>query len=617
MRTRLRHLAALVALAGCTSEDVAPALEGQLTVWAGRTGVVQVGERAGAVDPLSPARLFGVGSAARHTIRFDHPEGTLWIPEALGPAVDLRPLFADAPVVRGTRTQVTLPVERPLGQTLTVVALAADQVVRGVVQGDQVAIEVPGSGPVTYLGLWSVAGRAVALGRLGMSEVVEAPGGVRLRPTVPLTGTLLVDVVGVPAGWVTAELTLEGLRTGLVLGQGLAGDPSSRTDLRAGVSLPRPASGGLGPDAGLWVTATVRRVGRDEPVAQVATHLAASAEQAALEVPQAPNVAPVPATAPDGAVFVGAGTRDLAWRAGRAPTAVSVQLRGTDGCDAVAWRVVGDGAEGRLTVPAVFSRDPLALPLVRARIEAQWWGDLTRDGLLAPETVVAAAWPRVLRQFSRRAVEGWWRGGEASCRPDPRQGTYALRRGGACAPGGEAPRVTIDRCGRVIPLEEDSARAICGALDDDRFLARGGGAGAKVETDEAGVLRWTQGDQRWVLEPVGAVGLRPPAALAGDWYTATLREGGPDGPLTVSAQGAADRGPWLGFSDDGRVEARLPGLSFSGRLVDFDGRDGWVDDEGAACAGEVRRWAVTVDGDAVELSATLGERAVVLRAERR
>jgi hypothetical protein len=593
---------ALASVLGCTPGQQPAQLEGgTLLVRSGRAGVVRVGERLAEVTPFGPTRIFGVGDGP-YALRFERADEVLLVRGVPGPAVDLRPLQeAEAPPV-GQPISLSVTTLAGPGAEVRGVAVIGDQRVPGEADPDGLRFEVPGSGELTVLVGWYRDGRLQALDRL---ELPSARGysGVVARPRHVADGTLVVDVRGDRPGWVAAELTVNGVRTGLPLGAGLAG---GRVGVDVGqaiaVGLPRPTAPDLA-DLGIWVQTSTRQVGATHALATVGEHLDVGTTTHAVALPSALATLPVPARYPEGATVL---PRDASLVTSLNPSATYVQARlvARNACEAVRWQVV-DGPFGAIdlqTDAAGSAGDLSGAPLLSGTFSEVTLGDTLDVGGVVSETGPRPhLWPRFGGKVSVRTVSGHLSGLAPACSPaDPRRGRYAVQRAdGGCAPGRRAPEVLLDGCGRIIPVAEgDGAVAeLCGLAGD---LLDAADAEGRLPVRGGDVARW--------LVPIERLAARPPPTLTGGWYRAEVVESqrGPDvgaqpGPLLGSPAtlfvGEPAEGPFFEVTGDGEASLDAGPLRWVGRFDRVDSTGGTLHLDAPACLEERRTVTATAAGD--------------------
>lgn len=591
-------LCAALLLGACDPDGPTTAAGGRLEVRAPIAGLVAVGDRVVALQPLVPAVLEGVGPGP-YVVDFQGDLERVTVLEVPGPAVDLGLVLGTGASARGTETR--LHVEAPDAAAVLLVAEGRRAV--GVPDGQGGwRVDAPRGVEADVLAWWP--GQAVGRRRVGDPA---AAGSVLLAPDQPLVRTFDVTVLGDLPGHARVELTVGGVRTGWVLGEGAVGQvrPDQRVALRAAVPPMGPVLG----EVGLWVEGRAVEIGGAAPRATRGVHLPLDASGHTLTWAAPLEVAPG-FRADAQRAFFGRPAQPLrVGGADEAATWLEVQMVGDDGCERVAWRVVAPAGRAEWTLPRPGVGDPLGLPRVEARVALTGWAGVAYADLFAAGAADALAPGLATRATWSRAADGAWRGGSAGCTPDERQGLYAgYDDATACRAGDAAPRVLIDRCGAVVG---DGALALCGQLIDDTFVGRSASP-APVEQDEGGALSIDRGGDEVWLEPLPDRGDPPPRALLGRWSAFEryeLREA-PDGTRDDEvrvAAGGGDGGPWLVVDADGWARLRTPDVAFDATVrVDVEGVT--LDVAGPACADVPRSLPASFEGEVLTLRETLPTR---------
>ncbi len=591
-------LCAALLLGGCDPDGPTTSAGGRLEVRAPVAGLVAVGDRAVALQPLVPAVLEGVGPGP-YTVDFQGDRERVTVLDVPGPVVDLGLVLGAGPAARGTETR--LHVEAP--DAAAVLLVADGRRALGVPDGQGGwRVDAPRGIEADVLAWWP--GEAVGRRRLGDPA---AAGSVLLAPDQPLVRTFDVTVLGDLPGYARVELTVGGVRTGWVLGEGAVGQvrPDQRVALRAMVPPPGPVLG----EVGLWVEGQAVELGGAAPRATRGVHLPLDAAGHTLTWAARLEVAPGFRADAQRAFFgrpapplrVGGPAEDATW--------LEVQLVGDDGCDRVRWRVVAPADRAELTLPRPGVGDPLALPRVEGRVALVGWAGVDYADLFASGAADALAPGLATRATWSRAADGAWRGGAAGCGADDRQGLYAAYDAAAtCRAGDAAPRALVDRCGAVVGA---APLGLCGQLIDDTFVGVASPPAA-VERDDGGALVIARGAGAVRLEPLPARGDPPPRALLGRWSAFEryeLREasdGTRDDEVRVAA-GGGDGGPWLVVEADGWARLRTPGVAFDATVrVDAEGVT--LDVAGPGCADVPRSLPASFEGEALTLRETVPTR---------
>ncbi|MCB9538343.1 MAG: hypothetical protein H6704_19000 [Myxococcales bacterium] len=590
--------AALLLLGGCDPDGPTTSAGGRLEVRAPIAGLVAVGDRAVALQPLVPAVLEGVGPGP-YVVDFQGDRERVTVLDVPGPVVDLGLVLGAGPAARGTETR--LHVEAPDAAAVLLVADGRRAV--GVPDGQGGwRVDAPRGVEADVLAWWP--GEAVGRRRLGDPA---AAGSVLLAPDQPLVRTFDVTVLGDLPGHARVELTVGGVRTGWVLGEGAVGQvrPDQRVALRALVPPMGPVLG----EVGLWVEGQAVEIGGAAPQATRGVHLPLDASGHTLTWAAPLEVAPGFRAGAQRAFF---GRPAQALRVGgptEAVTWLEVQLIGDDGCDRVRWRVVAPAQGDPLTLPRPGFGDPLAMPRVEARVALAGWDGVDYADLFASGAADALAPGLATRATWSRAADGAWRGGSAGCTADDRQGLYAAYdAAAACRAGESAPRALVDRCGAVVG---DAPLALCGQLIDDTFVGLSAPP-APVEQDVEGALSIARAAGTVRLEPLPARGDPPPRALLGRWSAFegyALREA-PDGTRDDEvrvAAGGGEGGPWLVVDADGWARLRTPDVAFDATVrVDAEGIS--LDVAGAGCADVPRALSASLEGEVLTLRETVPTR---------
>ncbi|MCB9550290.1 MAG: hypothetical protein H6706_31220 [Myxococcales bacterium] len=516
---------------------------GVLDVRAPAGATVQVGAQRVRVETDNPVRFVGIG-APPYTVHMDRGDERTTILEVPGPTLDFVTLGGES-AVRGTL--IPLAIRPTIAGLEAVAALSGDQVFQGRRTPTGFEIRLPEGVPARLVGLWRPGGRATALGLRLLPDPRRSLGVQALAPTVPLDAETRVRLESAPTGYLSVELTLEGLRTGLVLGGGVAAR-------QEGVAVARPSALA---GAGLWLEATARSPGAAAPDRVAGAHVQLATAEASLAWAPEAQVQPRPATE-EPAPALGVADRTLRWAPGDA-TYAEIELLADDGCAPTrTWRVFAPAAPGRLTLPRI-EDDPLGRPLLTGRVTLHGLAGVAWEAWVRGEAPSASRWPRAGAAW-RQGEAGRWRGGEEACAADARQGAYTFVPEAAC--GAAQPLdVVVDRCGRVLPLDGDvglcQAR-LPAALDD---------------------LRVADG----ALVPDGGAAMLAPAALSGDWYRVEvwreLRTLAPDGGpgttledrVRIDAGDAVD-GPYARMAPTGHLQIATRRLQVDARLTAFDGQ---------------------------------------------
>lgn len=557
-----------------------------LEVRAPVAGEVWVGEQFALVDPLAPARL-EVVTPPPFTVTFLGPDGPLTLVDAPGPVVDLR-LFVDAPApIRGRIVEL---VVRPLEGEPDLVAVADGQVFAPTGWTDgRATLPVPDT-DLILLAVWRTAGRATHITRRAFSAPGLAAGReLTLAPERPLDAALPITVDAAPGGALLAELTEDGVRTGLLLGAG-------RIEPGVAVAIPRPEE--ADPRVGLWVRVEDGSAG-EPPRRVIEAALPLVGDGAALRWPAPPTVDP-PARGPDRPAWFDAAARR--WTVDGAADASWIELTidGRGDCVGRPWRIIAPPGEAVVAPPAV-GADPLDAPIVDARIAAVRVVGASLDDLLAdgPEPVSV---PGRLTGRSTAAIRGFWRTDPASCPSHPLRGLYVLDAAdAACAADTPAPRAIITRCGAYAPLADGGLA--CGRFEGEALNTDALGP-LPVEVD-AGVVHVDAPPAGARLYPVPAPEARPPADAVGDWSRFELWR------QPINERGEATAEPALieaGISGaaatigaDGALTVRTARWAFAARLVDGDADAAVAEVEAAGCAARPPWVDIAWRGERVEL----------------
>ena len=222
----------LLALLGGCGDSIAPRVD--LVVLGGQPGTVRVGDRTAVLQPRGQTTLVDVGEGP-YTVHVDLPDERLTLLEVPGPIVDLEfhlP-FAD-PLVD---EQIDLCFEPEPAEGFQVAAFDGVLRLPPAERGGS-CIRAPLDRPIEVVALWSASAALEHphLTRLSIRSALHT----RLwpiRPEVALDAQIGVAIDGSPPARIEVELTLDDVRTGLVLGAGLA-----TTGSAVGVPLLMPCS---------------------------------------------------------------------------------------------------------------------------------------------------------------------------------------------------------------------------------------------------------------------------------------------------------------------------------------------------------------------------------------
>lgn len=586
--TALAALALLVGAAGCT-DPFSPAT---IEVRSPLAGEVEIAGQRRAVGPLAPARFEALGPGP-YTVTFLGPGDPLSILDVPGPAIDLAPFVDTAPPIDG----VIHPLRVRPAAGATVVAVVDGRVYAPVEDGATLLFRVPDA-PTMLVAVWPgdpprLTRRPVTSPRRELEAVIP------LDPLTRLEGELLVAVDAAPAAQITAELTEQGLRTGLHVTTGIA-------DLAGALLVPRPITPSTA--SGLWITATAL----DSTGAERTVETAVGFDHPGIRVawPASPALEPPPREAERALAFdpaEGWTTDPLAegW------TVVDLDGRGI--CAPRRHRVVIP-AGAPLQVPALPGPDPFAAPLVFARLAPTTTRGLDLDALLAAG-VRPAELPQWTAQRTTSAVEGFFEIGTEICDPPPLRGAWRVATpDDTCALSTRAPRAVITRCGHFVALDGDRATPLgCGRFTGDSDLAYQPVAGGTFAvTRDGDALRVPSPAGPVTLTPVPAPAAVEPATHNGAYTRFSLarqpidREGRALDDYAVIAGGAVDGGP-AATIERGVLTVRTPRWAFDGRLVASDSETATAEADTGGCAERPARltirWSrdeIVIEGDAVD-----------------
>jgi hypothetical protein len=436
-------------------------------------------------------------------------------------------------------------------------------------------IGLPDEQPIDLWATWRREGQLVGMTYRRILKASNWMGaGLALVPDIPVDGRVDVQVQSPPAGWATVELTIDGIRTGLILGEGLV----SPQDV---IRVRRPTLETI-PDAGLWISTHA-------PSADVDVHLPLDTDAAAITWPEPSELSPRPGPIDAGSLL----TREQPLRWPAQAGLMRLRLEVSDGCQQAEWQIVAPADRGLLEWPVVDGRDPLTQPALRGV-----WQIEAAEGISYSERLNGSEGPaRLLPQRTRRRtvhrVEGTWRGATERCTPHPAQGRYFVHRQdeAACAMGDDAPSLVVDRCGHLLPDPADPT--LCGQIFD--MNAELAGRREPVRADDGD---WLLGDL-WRLMPVATDGAMPPPEMLGDWHRAQVTEqqraiGGDGGPGVAEAPafrlavGAPQEGPWARMDAAGRLTITLSRRALEARLLNYDGAIARFAILGGACREQPR-----------------------------
>ncbi len=586
-------------------EDVENSLEVSSPV----SGTVAVGTATGDLAAHQTLRVKGVGEPP-YTVTLHHAGGRVSLLDVTQSFVDFKGLLPDSRPVDGRLVELCVQPAEPDAE-----AIALQQ---GVVVVPEVR---------DFVWCWQLAAEEEAwiLARFGEPEEARALGLRRIRRVeadsnrtlalgeeIALSSGLLVEVPRLPAGAVSAELTLGGLRTGLRVGASIA---------EPGVVARLPRADEAHEELGLWLRAEARRVG-GVVEASSAVHLPIDAQQAVLAWLPALQTSPRPGPRESAGLVRRVGEAVI-WSGVDAASLMRLELEGTDGCRRARWTVVTDAAAEGLSLPKPVDQDPLSLPLIRARTEV-----IELSGIEYQELIGRAAFPPVelpLRspRVRRRAVEGFWRGGSSDCEASDLRGRYALHEPAVCRRGVSAPTVVVDHCGVLLPSPQAARIIGCGHLEDGALVTED--ARVPIEVEEGVIVVGTRPQLRLVPLEDGP-GDPPGPDVVGSWYRVQVREQRrrvEDGVATVGLgevvtrfTGGPEAGPWLEVDAAGRATFAAGELSFEGVVrVSEAGRRLIVRPSG--CEGEERSFAISVAAEGLRLTELALDAAGASGLERR
>lgn len=575
---------------GCEAPTIDP--PAAIFINAPVAGTVSVRGQITRISSTKTSTIDRIGDGP-YTVTLSYAGGQVTIVDAPGPLIDFGAVVSAPPVLLGPPVAVhVIPNPREGAQAVLV---AGDQVILPEEDAEGFVFSAAGNREAEVVVLWSTDGRARTMARRKILDP-RAFTEIEVRPTVSLEGAPLPVVSGDGrSAWVTAELTVGGRRSGLLLAEGRIGRGAS-------LAIPRGDAPGF-EGHGLWVTAAEGRPGLQRPVAEVSAHVEWRAEIVSIDWPSAPDLSPQPRRSTPS--FLSAIDPRVSWGPQtQQGTYLELELIGYDGCRAVPHRYILPADPGEIDLPRSVD-DPLAAPLVSATVR------LSRLGLsyaeLFGEPHDPSALPRRIGGASMASFDGWWRVGEVACAVDERAGWWTLARPpGTCVPGQVADRVRIDRCGTVVDIDAGFLR--CGRLEGARIVGDEGGALEIAEEGEA-LLIVRSGDD-WRLRPAGAPGISVPAALIGAWGRVEVTEavhtyvdgvlGAPiEPPFTLAAGGGA-AGPFTVIDAVGRVELVLDTLVIRATITQFDGRGG-IMDASMDCADGPSALVFRLDGAAIEI----------------
>lgn len=551
-------LAAVVLCLGCTDEGVSPALE--LEVRAPIAGEVIVDGVRRPVDPVNPARFpLPIDPA---TITFIGDDAPLTIVDYVGAELDLNAFLDRAPPIRGARVPLAVQPVEPEGVSMVVIADTQRFAPR--TDGETWRFEVPAGEPLVVLAVWSESGRASHLTRWTLQDAALTTDQALVMPReVPLDRTLAVSIVDGQGGRLSAELTEEGVRTGLYLAAGW---------VEQGRALGVPRGADPSPSSGAWVELDAGALAAADAPPRLSASLPLSETEAALERPT-PSVVVPPPRRVDEAAWI---DRELpgitlerldeaAW------VELSFEARGL--CTPRSWRVIAPAAE-RIDLPAVSVPDVFDAPLVEARV------DIVSQSGAPPETLWRAGvggqvLPRYVIERRRASVDGFWRTETADCAPHPQRGRYAFTApDDPCGDAAPARQAVITRCGAFAVLDDERAPDRCGALVDGEFVGPEPGAQPLELLDDG--LAWPVVGGRMRLFTLPEPSARPPADRVGRWPRWTLSEQALDAegrpladPLVVGgSDGGTGAAVWIDAR--GELAVRTPRWAFDAVLLSAD-----------------------------------------------
>lgn len=592
---------------GCEPVQPAQVSGGALTVYSAQPGLVRAGEAAAVVTPFGPTQLFGVG-AQIFSLRLERSASWLLLRDAQPPLIDLRPLQGAHTQTLGQPVDLYVTVAAGPGDRVHGALLRAEQRSLGQPDEDGLHFQMAGDGPATLLVGWYQADRLLALDRVALPRI-SAYSGMVARPRYTVDAQLLVDVPAARPGWVSGELTLEGVRTGVLVGGGLAGGPRGLSAEGAvAAALPMPDHPAFA-DLGLWLQVEQRAVDLDEPLLILGEHLPITARQHAAQVPA------------EGALFSGlADTVERAaplWAPGVLRAIEPVQAGWIDGrvdahfgCERQRWRLLEDrpGAHFEVVLRPEELEDsaqwplpePVMAPLLALQLSEMTLGEARLSQVVSAGGPRPEIWPKWGR-MQRRTQRGYARGLRPACLPaDARRGLYAVQReADQCVPGAPAARVWIDGCGEVHALSGAGELGQCGQAQ-----------ALLLDAQLDGALPLRRGGR---LVPVAAQAVAVPPSLLGGWYRVevrqTLRERAPPGevgaiidrPATIFVGGPA-QGPWFEVGETGAAQLRAGALEGQLAFTRAAADGGTLRQLAPDCVDEPGEWAATVREGALVLT---------------
>lgn len=577
-------------MAACDDPAPAPVIE----VRSPLAGDVQIGDQRRPVGPLAPARFDALG-AGPHTVTFLGPGDPLSIIDAPGPVIDLAPFVDTPPPIDG----VIYPLRVRPTAGATVVAVVDGRVLDPVEDDSTLVFRVPDA-PTTLVAVWP--GDPPRITRRPItSPRREAQDAILLEPRTRLEGELLVAVDATPAAQITAELTEQGLRTGLHVTSGIA-------DLGGALVVPRPITPAAA--SGLWVIATALDTPDPTDSAGTTGAPARTVETAVrfdhpgvrITWPPQPTIEPPPRAAERALAFDPA----YGWSTIPPPGGwTTIELEGRGVCAERRHRIIVP-ADAPLQIPALPGPDPFAAPLVFARLTPTALAALDLPTLLAAG-VHPSELPQWTAQRTTTPVEGYFEIGTEICDPPPLRGAWRVATpDDTCALSTRAPRAVITRCGHFVALGGDRATPLgCGRFTGETDLTYHPIAGGTFAVGR-------DGDALRVPSPAGAVTLTPvpapaaiePATHNGAYTRYSLarqpidREGRALDDYAVIAGGAADAGP-AATLERGVLTVRTPRWTFDSRLIDSDSETATAEADTGGCAERPAELAITWDRDQI------------------
>lgn len=423
-------------------------------------------------------------------------------------------------------------------------------------EGDSLTVELPARSEAVAIALWTGQGQLRwRVEPLDMPETLQGRV-ISLTPEVEPRATLITHVNGLPSGWLRTELVYEGIRTGLMVGDGFV-SPRQAVGIKT--------LGAMHPTLSYRISVQSRSAQLDTPLAEMAMSIDLARTSLGIEWPEAPEVTPLlvrPSqalpVAVESSLFQVSNTVDRTHY-------LDVHLQTLGDCQDFDWRVISPDTEA-FKVPEIYAQQIADAPLIRASV-ARISLSSGRLADVYSGTYASQREPRFWAERFVRRTGGYWRQ-DSGCTGASLEGRYAVYRADQtdCPIAGVTDLYVIGRCGELIRLESGSIAQTehCGRFEDNQFISLAAQERSVVEGPE-GRLRVGSELTGFVLVPIAAPDVTAGADLVGDWWTVEITEqdfvndesGGEiaqNDPVLVSV-GGREGGPWLTIEARGHAKS--------------------------------------------------------------